>query len=204
MSPGATFERVYLALKEQIVSGAFASGHQLEPAHLAVDLVASVTPVRDALHRLVGERLVETPRNDGFRIPLMTEAALRDLYRWNERLLLLALKGPLTVPADARVGEGVAEGHASSPADPAALFLRIARLSPIREHHMAVTNVNDRLGRVRVKEPELFQDCDEEIGAIAQALASSNAAALRRLLAGYHRRRERRAGDLLELLQPAD
>ena len=67
MSPGPIFERVYLALKAQVTSGAFAPGDRLEPAALGEALNASITPVRDALHRLVGERIVEAPRNEGNR-----------------------------------------------------------------------------------------------------------------------------------------
>ena len=75
MSPGPTFERVYHALKEQLGSARFAAGEHLEPATLSHELNASITPVRDALHRLVGEGLVEAPRGDGFRVPAPAKAA---------------------------------------------------------------------------------------------------------------------------------
>ena len=68
-----------------------APGDRLEPALLSEELNASVTPVRDALHRLTGERLVEAPRHEGFRTPMMTETPLRQLYSWHLDLLLLAL-----------------------------------------------------------------------------------------------------------------
>ena len=98
MSPGATFERVYRTLKDQLGSGRFAAGEHLEPAALSQDLHASITPVRDALHRLVGEALVEAPRGDGFRMPLITEAGLRHLYRWNAALLNLAVRPAASRP----------------------------------------------------------------------------------------------------------
>src|SRR3546814_13376697 len=54
---------------------------------------ASATPVRDALHRLSGERIVDSWHQEGFRQPLLTEADLVDLYEWGGMLLALALTG---------------------------------------------------------------------------------------------------------------
>ena len=87
MSPGPTFDRVYFALKEQLMTGRFAPGDHLEPSLIGDELHSSITPVRDALHRLVGERLVEAPRNDGFRVPMVTEFALRQMYAWQADLM---------------------------------------------------------------------------------------------------------------------
>src|ERR1700746_388476 len=90
ISPG-TFERVYAAIKARLRSGVYRPGERLEPAALADELNASVTPIRDALHRLTGERLVEAPRHEGFRVPMLTETTLRHLYAWHQDLLLLAI-----------------------------------------------------------------------------------------------------------------
>src|SRR5437764_15152487 len=91
MTRPGTFERVYAAVKQQLREGVFRPGTRLEPAVLSDELNASVTPVRDALHRLTGERLVEAPRHEGFRTPMMTEVLLRQLYGWHHDLLLLAV-----------------------------------------------------------------------------------------------------------------
>src|SRR5438132_2867759 len=88
--PG-TFERVYAAIKQQLRCGCYRPGHRLEPAVLSEQLNASVTPVRDALHRLTGERLVEAPRHEGFRVPMLTETMLRHLYAWHRDLVTLAM-----------------------------------------------------------------------------------------------------------------
>src|SRR3546814_4258715 len=60
MSPGATMERVYIELKARAMRGEFAPGERLDPAVLARNLEVSATPVRDALHRLSGERIIDS------------------------------------------------------------------------------------------------------------------------------------------------
>src|SRR6185503_4923243 len=96
MTPPGTFERVYAAIRERLRDGLYRPGERLEPALLSDELNASVTPVRDALHRLTGERLVDAPRHEGFRSPMLTETTLRHLYAWHLDLLLLAVmrRGP--------------------------------------------------------------------------------------------------------------
>jgi DNA-binding GntR family transcriptional regulator len=202
MSPGATFERVYLALKEQILSGAFPPGSALEPAALSAELVASITPVRDALHRLVGERLVQTPRGDGFRMPIHTEASLRDLYGWNLRLLQLAARtrrGSGAGPNRGRQAAGDGDDLASRTGR---LFEAIAGLSGSFEQVAAVSSLNDRLHRLR-REEQALVDGLPEVEAMEIAFESGDRPALRRQLGGYHRRRIARVSSLLERLQPS-
>ena len=64
MNSGPTSERVYGALRERILANVFAPGARLDPAVLASELASSVTPVRDALHLLAGEQLVEVRPGD--------------------------------------------------------------------------------------------------------------------------------------------
>lgn len=184
MSPGATFERVYRALKAELGSGRFRPGDPLEPAVLSGELNASITPVRDALHRLVGEQLVEAPRTDGFRAPLVTEVALRHLYAWNHWLLIGALRSgghdrPLPSPTPTQAMEHEA------PVEP--LFLRIAALSGNPEHIIAILGVSDRLRAARQAEPDILGDPQAEAEQIEASLHDH--AELRKNLALYHRRR---------------
>ncbi len=46
-----------------------------------------MTPVRDSLNQLVGEGLVDLTPGEGFRVPLLTEQALRDILQVNALLL---------------------------------------------------------------------------------------------------------------------
>lgn len=195
MSPGPTFDRVYLALKEQLGSGRSAPGDHLEPAVLGEELHASITPVRDALHRLVGERIVEAPRNDGFRAPAPTEAELRHLYGWNGALLEFALRGRA---ARATLLPSPNRNHADSGLDgPADLFRRIARRSGNPEHEAAVENLSDRLAAMRIAEAAVLDDVTGELSALAEALEGSELVALRRGLGAYHRRRQRCVPEIL-------
>ena len=197
MSPGPTFDRVYLALKEQLMSGRFAPGEHLEPVALGEELNASITPVRDALHRLVGERLVEAPRNDGFRVPSPTEAELRDLYGWNSELAELGLRRPSGKSASPRQVDSHADAGAAV-ADKAALVFRcIAGRSANPELQVAVRAVSDRLSATRHVEARLFEDSAEEIDALRILLEGQDIVGLRRGLTAYHKRRQRAVPDLL-------
>lgn len=196
MSPGATFERVYHALREQIGSGRFAAGQHLEPAILARDLNASMTPVRDALHRLVGERLVEAPRGNGFRTPLVTEVGLRHLYRWNAALLNLAIRA-----RDVRL---LQDNEASDADDllerTERLFLAIADGAGNPEHVAAVGLLGDRLRPARRVELRLIPDPQDEISELTEHVAEGASGKLRRCLAAYHRKRERLAAEIVAAL----
>jgi DNA-binding GntR family transcriptional regulator len=174
--------------------GRFAPGEHLEPVAIGEELHSSITPVRDALHRLVGERLVEAPRNDGFRVPLPTEAELRDLYRWNRDLAELGLRRPAgKTPADL---DWVADN--AEIADVAAyLFRHIARRSGNPELEIAVEAASDRLASMRHVEARFFDDAAAEIERLRVLLTGDDLAALRRGIIAYHKRRQRAVPDLL-------
>jgi DNA-binding FadR family transcriptional regulator len=198
MSPGPTFDRVYIALKEQLTERRFTPGDHLEPAVLGEELNASITPVRDALHRLVGERIVDAPRNDGFRVPAPTEHELREMYGWNRDLLDLALRAR---PPDRRGSRDAqqddAGGSAFDASAPADLFRQIASRSGNIELEAAVENMSDRLASHRRVEIELLDDLEEELALLRTAWDLEDLAALRRLVTAYHRRRQRFVPEIL-------
>lgn len=201
MSPGPTFDRVYLALKEQLMAARFPPGEHLEPVVLGDELHSSITPIRDALHRLVGERLVEAPRNDGFRVPSLTEAELRDLYGWNRELAELGLRRPPAAGlAPLQPETPVLETSLSDCA--AHLFRRIARRSVNPELEDAVEALSDRLAAIRTVEERLFDDAREELDLLCEKLAHGDIAGLRRDLAAYHKKRQRAAPELLVASRP--
>lgn len=203
MNAGGTSERVYDALKRRILGREFRPGDRLDPSALADTLASSVTPVRDALHLLTGEGLVETRPGGGFHLPLVDEPGLKDLFDWSADVLVLAIR---TWP---RASSGMRHASGSSGAGEAVeatarLFARIARRSTNAEHVRVVDAINARLHPVRTVEPHVLGGIDRELDAIAAALVAEERSVLRRLTTAYHRRRRRAAADLVRAIYRVD
>lgn len=197
MNRPGTFERIYAAIKQQLRSGMFRPGDRLEPALLSYDLNASVTPVRDALHRLTGERLVEAPRHEGFRVPPVTESALRHLYAWHKDLLLLSLLSIRAVPGF----EEIAAANLKEAGQAVrALFGALAHQTGNPEHLIALEAAAERLYPFERLEPLVLEGMQDELSEFAAALEAGNRGALRRAIVRYHRRRIRIVPELLERL----
>jgi DNA-binding GntR family transcriptional regulator len=179
-------ERSYATLKQLLREGRYAPGVRLEANRLARELGVSMTPVRDVLHRLVGEGLVEASTGEGFRVPRYSEAALRDLYEWHSALVLMAVRAaryPLT--SDELEGETVA-------AQTALLFERIGETAPNREIRPAIASAADRLHPFRVIESEVLEPLIGELDELA-VIDNGLPQAIRR----YHLRRMRAAPELI-------
>src|ERR1700724_4221272 len=72
-------ERVYSALRDQLMRGGFEPGQKLKIAELAEAFGTSAMPVRDALNRLTVERALETLPSRTVRVPALSKDALQDL-----------------------------------------------------------------------------------------------------------------------------
>jgi len=199
MSQPGTFDRVYAALKQRLLDGAFRPGGKLEPAMLSDDLNASVTPVRDALHRLTGERLVEAPRHEGFRVPLRTEAMLRHLYAWHLDILLLAVVRRKTERLKL-VGE---PAHSLPRERLNGLFASLVATSGNPEHAAALKSVMERLEPYQRFEREFLDAVEGETQQILAAIDAGDQKALRRSLVQYHRRRQQVVPEILERFHAA-
>jgi len=200
MTPPGTFERVYAAIRQRLREGLYRPGDRLEPALLSDDLNASVTPVRDALHRLTGERMVEAPRHEGFRVPMMTETMLRHLYGWHLDLLLLAVLKHRTadISAEPVLTEGLAQSAAYERQN--LLFLQLARAAGNPEHVAALEALSHRLEPVQRLEQYFLGETEAETAEIVRALRARDRKALRSSLVRYHRRRLRIVPELLSRL----
>jgi DNA-binding GntR family transcriptional regulator len=203
MTGPGTFERVYAAIKQRLRDGFYKPGDRLEPAALSDELNASVTPVRDALHRLAGERLVEAPRHEGFRVPMLTESMLRQLYSWHRDLLLLALMNHRQELVADRHGAAQPTPDAPARERQKALFFALVRSTGNSEHVAALESLSDRLAPVEQLADALLDAAEAEASEIMDALRANDRKALRRSLVRYHRRREKIVPELIAALVDA-
>lgn len=77
---------IYADLRQRLVTGRMAPGHELSTRGLAAELGVSQTPVRDALSRLAADGAVEIRTKRRIVVPVMTQERFDDLLRC--RLLL--------------------------------------------------------------------------------------------------------------------
>jgi DNA-binding GntR family transcriptional regulator len=73
-------EKTYDYLKANILSGHFLPGERLAEEHLAEELGVSRTPVREALHKLEQDGLIEPLESRGFRVPQDSPEEIDDLF----------------------------------------------------------------------------------------------------------------------------
>lgn len=199
MNSGPTAERVYDAIKRRIMERGFHPGERIDPAHLSDELASSVTPVRDALHRLVGEYLVEARTSEGFHLPHIDGPGLEDLYDWNVQLLTVALNG--RSPLSKRVVPDPASPDLTHPETAVAdLFARIAARTGNAEHAREIASLNDRLHAVRLGEARLLSDCEEEYSNLLAAFEADELPRMRTQIRAYHRRRRATVAEIIRAL----
>ncbi len=197
MNSAPTFDRVYTRIRSRILTGWWRPSARIDLTLLADDLNASITPIRDALYRLVGERLVVLGVSEGFAVPSLTEPDLHDRYRWNEMLILLALgsltKSPLGLPVSMIEPENL-ETH------PARLFQEIAKRAGQSELVAAVNIVSDRLAYARIVELKLGIATLGETTDLLQALDDGAPGVRRAAVTRYHRRRLQQCGRIVNAI----
>lgn len=195
MNPAPQFDRVYGSIRARLLSGEWVPGHRIDLARLADDLGASVTPVRDALYRLSGERLFAAGVHDGFTVPAITEPALRDLYAWNRDLLLLARD-------HAEKAECVVDDHHDGTIVDTIvrLFHAIGACSRNPEHKAAIDATSARLHSARLTEVRLGIANEDEVRSLMEVAANGNALALRNAIELYHLHRQSLAGRIVQAL----
>jgi len=189
MSPIQAMDRSYATVKQMLREGVFKPGFRLEANRLADELGVSMTPVRDVLHRLVGERLVDANSGEGFHVPRLTEKMLRDLYEWNAALVTFAAR--TMQPGEEASLPPLWEIPAGADRV-AALFARMAASAPNAEIAQAIANASDRLHPFRIIEQSSLERLDGELEDLVTR-GAGQAQAIRR----YHLRRMRAAPELL-------
>lgn len=203
MNAGSTMERVYLDLKARILDGRYPPGTRLDPLHLAPSLRASATPVREALHRLAGERIIDSWHQEGFRPPILAEADLHDLYGWAATVLILALKGQEPSPElpSGLVGLAAPGNYADGLES---LFRAIAMRSDNREIRFAILSLVERSHIFRAVEARVDPSAAEMLVAMVADYRFGRWSALRAKITRFHRRRMALAGRVVAELRPRD
>lgn len=80
-APEATLSSAaYERLRRQILSGRLEPERRLTMEFLKAEYQVGVTPVREALNRLISEGLVELEDNRGFRVARVSAGEMRDLF----------------------------------------------------------------------------------------------------------------------------
>lgn len=190
---------VYRQVRRALRSGHYVPGQRIDPATLAAEFKTSPTPVRFALYRLVGEALVVDQARGGLHVPLLTEVAMRDLYDWMERLLLMACD------IGAAPAAKKAETLESAPDDDLAkqtwqLFDAIARATAHRSLQQAVKQANDRLAPIRRSKLGLIEHLGKELAQLNRHWQKRDMPALKAALHDYHERRKQLVPCIVALL----
>jgi len=92
-SNGGTLTAALVAqLRQAIVAGQFKPGERLRLTELRDQLGVSLSPLREALMSLSAERLVTLEAQRGFRMPLVSEGALREITTLRTEFESMALR----------------------------------------------------------------------------------------------------------------
>jgi DNA-binding GntR family transcriptional regulator len=194
-------ERAYQSLKSDLMSGRYRPGTILVERVIAQELGVSVSPVRDGAQRLVGETLLEVAPGGGYRIPVMTQVMLRDLYSWHSHLLRLVLKSSRVVETSLRTLDGQSAQDDEAVARVATDFFRmVATGSDNGEYTRALCAANDRLHAVRLREGQVLTNLGAELRVVMNATMSGSGPDRFNGVLAYHRRRIRRVAKLSETL----
>ena len=188
MSPAHVFEPTYEAIKRRLMTGEWGTGARIEAARLADDLGVSMTPVRDGLYRLNGERMVDFTPGDGFHVHRLTETEFRDLL---ELHLILQLAALATAPNRLATPVSADQPYPERIAD---LFLAVADRSSNSEIVASIAAIGDRLQFSRHFDAAILGDVEAEYKLLEAAIVDAALQTeMRSLLLGYHERRAREA-----------
>ena len=185
MSPANVLEPTYGQLRRWLLAGTWLPGTRLEAGRIAEELGVSITPVRDALNRLTGERLIHSITGQGFHVPDLDEREFGALIGWHELIVTTALRGTRAIVPTI--------GSVDVPPTPAErtsiLFTEIVRPAGNPELDWACLNAGDRLTPYRHREIAVLPDANEEISELERTRLTKERNGLLALIKRYHRRR---------------
>ncbi|WP_026350211.1 GntR family transcriptional regulator [Bordetella sp. FB-8] len=95
-------DKAYEVLRQRLISGHYAPGHQLKEEHVARELGLSRTPVRTALKRLVDDGLATDAAGQGIRVAEWSEWDVEEIFQ-----LRMLLEPYASFLAAVRGGDGL-------------------------------------------------------------------------------------------------
>lgn len=101
-------ERVYQALKRDIIIGAFPPGAALSEKELAGKYDSSRTPVREAAVRLHQDNLLEIIPNRGYFVTHITVVSINEMYEYRAAVETVAADLAASKPPDSSLLDGLA------------------------------------------------------------------------------------------------
>lgn len=217
MSPLDNYDiikRVYTIIKQRVIQCDFPEGERLNIEQVAEELRVSTTPVREILNHLVAEELIVKLPRMGFFMKNFSEPEIHDLYELNLVLLDWALgviierrsagiknsedPSVRSLSEDEQLEPGTAGWAVVIAAN---LFADLAYQSGNKAISDRVSNINDRLHYIRLREFELYQPAVAEIISMLQYYREGNFVGLRQQLRNYHDNCASRLSDMLKNLR---
>src|SRR5687767_14615088 len=112
------YERLHEAIRE----GAIEPGQRVMETEVAAWLRVSRTPVREALHRLLAEGLLEHAASGGLAVALYDLRAISEFYATRERLegAAAAMAAEHADPTELRILSALLDAMRALPSDPRA------------------------------------------------------------------------------------
>lgn len=177
------------------MEGAWPPGERLEALRLADEFGVSMTPVRDCLNRLVGERMVDLKPGEGYRVPRIGEQYLREMLDVNLALLDYSFHVQPARRRHALKNAGCLD-HGDRVA---VLFATIASRSDNAMLDETLRSLSDRLHVFRNCELSVFDDAVEQVDELVR-LARADDPDLVAKIHAYHERQKRSASRLIRTL----
>lgn len=205
MAPeSVTQDRIYHAVKADYLLGQFQPGARIDLQSIADRHRASTTPVREAVHRLIGERLFEPHPDGGFRLITADSIHLAHLYAWYGQQLLAALH----LLRNAALLRAFEPFRATEVADPPIrqvervdmIFQAIANQTGNIELIDQIASANERLRYPRLAEIGLFSNAARELANLTRNGNFAGVSNVRRRITAYHDRRVLHATEIANMV----
>lgn len=153
-TPASVSERIYLALRRQIMRCEIAPGTTLDAAAIAHEYEVSKTPVRDAMQKLAAEGLVAILPRSGYRVAPITFQAVHEI------LDLRAAIGPHAARQAARYATAADIAALRQIVEEYAIPMDIGAMQQVaRRFHLAIAHCS-RNKRVVTLSESLFDELE--------------------------------------------